>query len=226
MTVRWAAIFFIVGRVRGRRGPPGVAHRRQRRAAAIQQRPDKGRGRRAENRRRRRGFAQGRHGDTPKASGHTTLVIWETGASPVRYEITVVTDTSELDHMHAVLGGRAQSRAARRRRAVQRQCRDDGADGQGRHADQSKRAEAIASAHAKKVVNMIQVPPPPDPRQILLQVKFAERRPHRAVATRLQSVQPQRSHHSGPPARSNLPALCFRSSASGGAAVRSISRIC
>src|ERR1700729_1326485 len=37
---------------------------------------------------------------TAKSVGHTTLVIWETGSSPARYEITVVTDTSELDHMH------------------------------------------------------------------------------------------------------------------------------
>src|SRR3984957_9578846 len=40
---------------------------------------------------------------TAKSVGHTTLVIWETGSSPMRYEITVVTDTSELDHMHATL---------------------------------------------------------------------------------------------------------------------------
>ena len=38
-------------------------------------------------------------------------------------------------------------------------------------AEQSKRAAAIASTHTKKVVNLIQEP---DPRQILLQVKFAD----------------------------------------------------
>src|SRR5277367_643520 len=40
---------------------------------------------------------------TAKSVGHTTLIIWEAGSSPARYEITVVTDTSELDHMHAIL---------------------------------------------------------------------------------------------------------------------------
>src|ERR1019366_2493070 len=38
-------------------------------------------------------------------------------------------------------------------------------------SEQSKRAEAIASTHAKKIVNLIQVPAP---REILLQVKFAD----------------------------------------------------
>jgi len=36
-----------------------------------------------------------------------------------------------------------------------------------------KRIEGLASARAKKVVNLLQTPPPPEPRQILLQVKFA-----------------------------------------------------
>ena len=38
---------------------------------------------------------------------------------------------------------------------------------------QSKQAEALASTHAKKVVNLLEVPPEPELRQILLQVKFA-----------------------------------------------------
>lgn len=109
---------------------------------------------------------------TAKGVGHTTLVIWETGASPVRYEITVVTDTSELDHMHAVLAG--ELKAAVPDAAVQFSGNAETLVLTGKaSADQSKRAEAIASAHAKKVVNMIQVPPPKEPRQIMLSVKFA-----------------------------------------------------
>jgi pilus assembly protein CpaC len=110
---------------------------------------------------------------TAKGVGHTTLVIWETGASPVRYEITVVTDTSELDHMHAVLAG--ELKAAVPDAAVQFSGNAEilVLTGKAGSSDQSKRAEAIASAHTKKVVNMITVPPPAEPRQIMLSVKFA-----------------------------------------------------
>jgi pilus assembly protein CpaC len=110
---------------------------------------------------------------TAKSVGHTTLVIWETGASPVRYEITVVTDTSELDHMHGILA--AELRAALPDASVQFSGNAETLvlTGKAGSGDQSKRAEAIASAHAKKVVNMIQVPPPAEPRQIMLSVKFA-----------------------------------------------------
>src|ERR1700675_1266783 len=108
---------------------------------------------------------------TAKGVGHTTLVIWETGASPVRYEITVVTDTSELDHMHAVLA--AELHAAVPDAAVQFSGNAETLvlTGKAGSSDQSKRAEAIASAHSKKVVNMITGPPPPEPPQTILPAK-------------------------------------------------------
>jgi pilus assembly protein CpaC len=110
---------------------------------------------------------------TAKSAGHTTVVIWETGSSPMRYEITVVTDTSELDHMHATLA--AELKSAVPDAAVQFSGNAETLvlTGKAGSGDQSKRAEAIASAHTKKVVNMIQVPPAPEPRQIMLSVKFA-----------------------------------------------------
>ncbi len=110
---------------------------------------------------------------TAKSVGHTTLVIWETGSTPARYEITVVTDTSELDHMHATLG--AELKAALPDASVQFSGNAETLvlTGKATSSDQSKRAEAIASAHSKKVVNMITVPPPAEPRQIMLSVKFA-----------------------------------------------------
>jgi len=110
---------------------------------------------------------------TAKSVGHTTVVIWETGSSPARYEITVVTDTSELDHMNAVLNG--ELKAALPEASIQFSGNAETLvlTGKAATSDQSKRAEAIASAHTKKVVNMIQVPPPAEPRQIMLQVKFA-----------------------------------------------------
>jgi pilus assembly protein CpaC len=111
---------------------------------------------------------------TAKSVGHTTLVIWETGSTPVRYEITVVTDTSELDHMHATLNAELKA-ALPEEASVQFSGNAETLVLTGKAAshDQSKRAEAIASAHSKKVVNMITVPPPAEPRQIMLSVKFA-----------------------------------------------------
>jgi pilus assembly protein CpaC len=109
---------------------------------------------------------------TAKSVGHTTLVIWETGSTPVRYEITVVTDTSDLDHMHATLA--SELKAAIPDVSVQFSGNAETLVLTGKGSgDQSKRAEAIASAHTKKVVNMIQVPPAAEPRQIMLSVKFA-----------------------------------------------------
>lgn len=110
---------------------------------------------------------------TAKSVGHTTLIIWETGSTPARYEITVVTDTSELDHMHATLD--AELKAALPDASVQFSGNAETLvlTGKASSHDQSKRAEAIASAHSKKVVNMITVPPAPEPRQIMLSVKFA-----------------------------------------------------
>src|ERR1035437_10683038 len=103
---------------------------------------------------------------TAKSVGHTTLVIWETGSTPMRYEITVVTDTSELDHMHSVLV--TELNAAVPDASVQFSGNAETLvlTGKAGSADQSKRAEASARAHSKKVVNMIHVPPPAQPRPI------------------------------------------------------------
>ncbi|MEK7404862.1 MAG: pilus assembly protein N-terminal domain-containing protein [Acidobacteriota bacterium] len=106
---------------------------------------------------------------TAKGAGHTTLVIWETGSEPIQYNVRVINDTTELETL--------------RRELVDKfpQCniRADGnaeltvLTGTAKDADESRHAAALAATYSKKVENLIQVPPPPDPRQILLQVKFA-----------------------------------------------------
>jgi pilus assembly protein CpaC len=104
-----------------------------------------------------------------KSPGRTTLVIWESGAAPVRYEVRVTTDTTEMDSLRRELReglpGASISVTGNEETLV--------LSGTAKDAEQSKKAAALASTRAKKVVNLIQVPPPPDPRQILLQVKFA-----------------------------------------------------
>lgn len=102
-----------------------------------------------------------------KGTGKTTLVIWESGTAPATYDITVVGDTSDLDALRheiqtslptANLTGNTETLVL---------------TGTAQTAEDSKRAQALASTHAKNVVNLLKLPPPAEPRQILLQVKFA-----------------------------------------------------
>lgn len=105
-----------------------------------------------------------------KGAGQTTLLIWEADSPPARYDVRILSDTTELDVLHKTLA--AQLKAALPDAEIEF---SGGAEtivlsGKVANADQAKRAESIASAHAKKVLNLLQTP---EPRQILLQVKFA-----------------------------------------------------
>jgi pilus assembly protein CpaC len=104
-----------------------------------------------------------------KGIGKATIVIWEDRALPRRYEVNVAGDPQQYDLV---------------RQAVQQAVGDSAISVQGnletmvlsgavKSVEESKRAEAIASTYSKKVVNLLAVPPPADPRQILLEVKFA-----------------------------------------------------
>jgi pilus assembly protein CpaC len=104
-----------------------------------------------------------------KGPGKTTVIIWENGAIAARYNISVTPDNSDFD-------------------TFRREFRDGFPDstvsiagnadmlvltGAAKDMAQSKRAAALASTRAKNVVNLLQTPPDADPRQILLQVRFA-----------------------------------------------------
>jgi len=108
-----------------------------------------------------------------KGAGHTTLVIWETGAAPARYEIAVYADTTDRELWRQGLD--TELRAALTGTTVQFSGNTENLvlTGKVESAEQSKRAEAIAATHSKKVVNLLTVPPPAELKQILLQVKFA-----------------------------------------------------
>jgi pilus assembly protein CpaC len=104
-----------------------------------------------------------------KGPGNTTLVIWETGAAPVRYDIRVISDVTDLENLRREirlqLPGSSISATGNDLNLV--------LTGTAKDAEQSRKAAALAATYAKTVVNLIQTPPSPDPRQILLQVKFA-----------------------------------------------------
>lgn len=104
-----------------------------------------------------------------KSAGHTTLVVWGPDGLH-RYEISVLTDTTELDSLRITFGQELQAGMAGSAIQFNGNAETMVLTGTA-NAEQSKRAEAIASTHTKKVVNLIELP---DPRQILLQVKFAD----------------------------------------------------
>ena len=110
---------------------------------------------------------------TAKGSGKTTLVIWEEGKSPLRYDIQVVFDLTPTDDFNSAII------ADLKRELPEDSIQFNGnADtivltGSVKNPDSSKRAAAIAQTRTKNVINLIELPKKTDPRQIMLQVKFA-----------------------------------------------------
>ena len=106
-----------------------------------------------------------------KGPGQTTLVVWESGNVPVRYNIRVAKDTSDADVMRSHLTASLKAALPESRVEFNGDSESMVLTGYVGSAELSKRAEAVAGVYSKKVVNMLQVG---DPRQILLEVKFAD----------------------------------------------------
>jgi pilus assembly protein CpaC len=103
-----------------------------------------------------------------RSAGLGTIVIWETGSIPVRYNVTVTADDTPLEDVRKrIVEGLPESAIT-----VTGNAETVVLTGTVKEAAHAKQAEALAGTHAKKVVNLIQTPQV-DPRQILLQVKFA-----------------------------------------------------
>src|SRR5579885_3072286 len=104
-----------------------------------------------------------------KGAGRTTVVIWEAGSPPARYNVNVGADTSDFDafrkHIQDSVPGSIINVSGTGETIV--------LTGNVKTADEAKRAASLAATRAKNVLNLLQVPPPPEPREILLQVKFA-----------------------------------------------------
>ena len=104
-----------------------------------------------------------------KGPGRATVVIWETGAPAARYEVDVVPDNYEFEQFREMLrrdlpGSNVEVTGKGDTLVL---------TGTVASSDDSRRAEGIAQSRAKTVVNLLKAPPDPEPRQILLQVKFA-----------------------------------------------------
>lgn len=104
-----------------------------------------------------------------KLPGATTLIVWQSGSAPVRYDVVVGPDTAASDQL------RTELRGAVPEALIEASATGDTAvlTGSVRTAEDAKRAAALASARYKNVVNLLQTPAATDPRQILLEVKFA-----------------------------------------------------
>ncbi len=108
-----------------------------------------------------------------KGVGHTTLVVWESNASPVKYNISVVADRAPIDNFYNELGAEMKAVVPDGNVVFNGNAELIVLTGNVPDSEASKRAEALAATRTKKVVNLLLVPPLPDLRQILLQVKFA-----------------------------------------------------
>jgi len=103
-----------------------------------------------------------------KEPGRTTVVIWE-GTSPVRYDVDVMADNSEFENFKASFKSQLPGSN------IEVTGKGDTIVLKGTAADQAqiKLAGALAQTRAKVVLNQLTAPPAPEPRQIVLQVKFA-----------------------------------------------------
>jgi pilus assembly protein CpaC len=96
------------------------------------------------------------------------VIVWD-GAEPIRYDVDVVADTTDFENfktnLKEQLPGSEIEVTGKGETIVLK--------GTAKDAAQVKLAGAIAETRAKTVVNLVTAPPGPEPRQIVLHVKFA-----------------------------------------------------
>jgi len=105
-----------------------------------------------------------------KGPGSTTLVVWEGEDAPQRFEIAVTKDNTEWDTFLKKIQDNADGAPV----MVTGTAESILLTGSVKTAEESKRLAGLAQTRAKTVVNLLHVPPPPELRQILLEVKFAD----------------------------------------------------
>lgn len=104
-----------------------------------------------------------------KGPGRTTVIVWETGAAPARYDVDVLADNFEFDEFKEQL----RSECPGSKIEVTGKGETIVLTGTVTNNEQLKRAAGLAQSRARTVVNLLKAPPDAEPRQIVLQVKFA-----------------------------------------------------
>jgi len=104
-----------------------------------------------------------------KGEGRTTVVVWETGNAPVRYNVDVLPDNYEFDQFRTMLHNQFPGSH------IEATGKGDTLvlTGDAVSSADAKRAAGLAQSRAKNIVNLLTFPPEPELRQILLEVKFA-----------------------------------------------------
>ena len=110
---------------------------------------------------------------TAKGNGKTTLVIWEEGIGPVRYEVQVLLDLTPDEDFGKSIQTDLKKELPDEAIQFNGNAETIVLTGSVKNADNAKRAAAIAQTRTKNVINLIELPKKTDPRQIMLQVKFA-----------------------------------------------------
>ena len=103
-----------------------------------------------------------------KEAGKTTVMVWE-GTTPFRYDVDVSADTTDFENFKhtfaAQLPGSTIEVTGKGDTMV--------LTGTAKNSAQVKQAGALAQTRAKQVLNLVTpLTPDPEPRQIILQVKF------------------------------------------------------
>jgi pilus assembly protein CpaC len=104
-----------------------------------------------------------------KGQGRATVIIWDGGPEPKRYDIDVVPDTFEFDEFRQQLIKELPESNIQ----VTGKGETIVLTGTVTSSEQSKRAAGLAQTRSKTVINLLKAPPEPEPKQILLQVRFA-----------------------------------------------------
>jgi len=106
---------------------------------------------------------------TAKEVGKTTVVIWDTLSGPIRYNVDVTADVSEIESF--------KKEFDRQLPGCDIQLTGKGdtivLTGTADTEEQSKKAGALAQTRAKTVVNMLKVTSFKEPKQVILKVVFA-----------------------------------------------------
>jgi len=106
---------------------------------------------------------------TAKGPGRTTVVVWDSRGEPLRYDVDVSKDMADWENFRQQILENAAGDPV----SVTGTGETIVLAGQVKSAEEAKRLAGLAQTRAHTVVNLLQPPPPPEPRQILLQVKFA-----------------------------------------------------
>lgn len=108
-----------------------------------------------------------------KGSGKTTLIVWEAARQPQQFNINVTRDLEPVQKFRTEL----TTELGRELPGVDVKFTGNEETlvltGSVKTREELERAAALAATRSKKVLNMLQLPPDADPKQILLQVKFA-----------------------------------------------------